>query len=90
MLRKKSLGAGEIIINSIDNDGLLNGYDIELIRSVAESVTIPVVALGGASNLSDFTKAVKEGKASAGSAGSMFVYHGPLNRVLIILARRKC
>lgn len=76
-------GAGEIIINSIDNDGLMGGYDIELIKSVSSAVSVPVVALGGASNYSDFTSAVKDGQASAVSAGSLFVFHGPRRAVLI-------
>lgn len=76
-------GAGEIIINSIDNDGLMGGYDIELIKSVSLAVSVPVVALGGASNYSDFTSAVHDGQASAVSAGSLFVFHGPRRAVLI-------
>lgn len=76
-------GAGEILINSIDKDGTMEGYDIELIRKVADAVTIPVVALGGASNLNHFKQAVEEGNASAVSAGSMFVFHGPRRAVLI-------
>lgn len=76
-------GAGEIIVNSIENDGMMSGYDIDLIRRVSESVRIPVVALGGAGRYSDFSKAVKEGYASAVAAGSMFVYSGPRKAVLI-------
>jgi len=76
-------GAGEIIIQSIENDGMMQGYDIQLIRKISEAVTIPVVALGGAGNLMDVKKAVDEGFASAVAAGSMFVYHGPRNAVLV-------
>jgi len=76
-------GAGEIIIQSIEQDGLMNGYDSELIKSVAMSVNIPVVALGGASTVTDFISATKESYASAVAAGSMFVYHGPRKAVLI-------
>lgn len=76
-------GAGEIIINSIDHDGMMQGYDIQLTRRVSESVRIPVVALGGAGNVEDLRKAVEEGYASAVAAGSMFVYHGPRRAVLI-------
>jgi imidazole glycerol-phosphate synthase subunit HisF len=75
-------GAGEIIINSIENDGTMNGYDLQLIEDVSKAVTIPVVAVGGAKNISDFHKAT-EAYASAVAAGSMFVYHGPRNAVLI-------
>ena len=76
-------GAGEIIINSIEKDGMMNGYDINLVKRVSEKVKIPVVALGGASNYKDLRKAVEEGYASAVAAGSMFVYHGSRRAVLI-------
>jgi cyclase len=76
-------GAGEIIIQSVDRDGTYEGYDIELIKLVSNAVTIPVVALGGAANYSDFSLAVKEGLATAVAAGSLFVYHGPRRAVLI-------
>lgn len=76
-------GAGEIIVQSVDNDGTYGGYDIELIKKVAEAVTIPVVALGGAKDYNDFSGATKEGYASAVAAGSLFVYHGPRRAVLI-------
>jgi cyclase len=76
-------GAGEILINSIDRDGTMQGYDIELIRSISEAVDIPVIACGGAGEIEDFVKVTKLGKASAVAAGSMFVYHGPRKAVLI-------
>jgi imidazole glycerol-phosphate synthase subunit HisF len=79
----EQLGVGEIIINSIDCDGMMNGYDLELINKISEAVTIPVVAVGGAGKIADFSAAIKEGNASAVAAGSMFVYHGPRNAVLI-------
>lgn len=78
-----ALGAGEIIINSIDQDGIMSGYDIELIRSVATAVDIPVVALGGAGKLEDFGLAIGQGMASAVSAGSFFVFYGRHKAVLI-------
>ena len=76
-------GAGEIIINSIDKDGMMEGYDISLIRRISEAVRIPVVALGGAGNLNDLRNAVVNGFASAVAVGSMFVYHGSRKGVLI-------
>lgn len=79
----EQLGAGEIILNSIDRDGTMKGYDIPLIKSVAESASIPVVASGGAGELSDFSRAVRDGGASAVTAGSMFVYYGKHRAVLI-------
>ena len=79
----EDMGAGEILINSIDRDGTMNGYDIELIAKLSSSVSIPVIACGGASSLEDFKIAINKGKASAVAAGSQFVYHGKHNAVLI-------
>ena len=81
LMEKK--GAGEIIINSIDKDGLMSGYDLKLIKDVSKAVNIPVVAAGGAGNFFDFNQAVNVSYASAVAAGSMFVYHGARNAVLI-------
>lgn len=81
--RVESLGAGELLVNSIDHDGCLNGYDINLIKQIAENVRIPVIALGGASSLQDMKAAVNEASASAVAAGSMFVFHGKHKAVLI-------
>lgn len=68
----ESLGAGEILITSIENDGTMNGYDLELIKKVASAVKIPVIASGGAGNYEDMYKALNEGKASAVAAASIF------------------
>lgn len=76
-------GAGEIIVNAIYNDGMMDGYDIDLIKMVADHVNIPVVACGGASKIDDFLSAVNHGHASAVAAGSQFVYSGPQKGVLI-------
>jgi cyclase len=76
-------GAGEIIIQSIDRDGTGSGYDVDLIREISKRVSIPVVALGGAGELGDVRRAVKAGLASAAAAGSLFVYHGRNQGVLI-------
>jgi len=76
-------GAGEIIINSIENDGSMTGYDLELVKQISMAVEIPVVAAGGAGVLNDFSKAVTESYTSAVAAGSMFVYHGPRKAVLV-------
>jgi imidazole glycerol-phosphate synthase subunit HisF len=81
--RIESEGAGEILINSIDRDGVMEGYDIDLIKRTSGSVRIPVIACGGAGKLSDFSLAVKEGGASAVAAGSFFVFHGKRRAVLI-------
>ena len=76
-------GAGELFLNSIDRDGTMQGYDIELIKKVTEAVSIPVIASGGAGRLDDFADAIKKGGASAVSAGSFFVFQGPHRAVLI-------
>lgn len=76
------LGAGEIILNSIDKDGTMSGYDLGLLEKLAKEVTVPVIASGGAGNIQDFVKAIHSG-ASAVSAGSMFVYQGIHRAVLI-------
>lgn len=76
-------GAGELLINSIDRDGTMQGYDISLIRMVSTSVGIPVIACGGAGKKEDFVEAVNEGCATAVAAGSLFVYHGKHRAVLI-------
>lgn len=76
------LGAGEIILNSIDRDGTYAGYDLETIEKVSKSVSVPVVAVGGASGVPDFLNAIENG-ASAVAAGSLFVYQRPHNAVLI-------
>ena len=76
-------GAGEILLNSIERDGTYRGFDIELIKIVTASVSIPVIACGGASTVDDFKEAVSNGHASAVSAGSMFVFQKPHNAVLI-------
>lgn len=65
-------GAGEILINAIDRDGTMDGYDTELIRSVADAVDIPVIAAGGAAEPADCARAVLDGHASAVAAGSLY------------------
>jgi cyclase len=66
------LGAGELLLTSIDNDGMMNGYDLECLRRVAETVSIPVIASGGAGNFQHMVEALHVGKASAVAAASMF------------------
>lgn len=76
-------GAGELIIQSIDRDGMMEGYHTDLIRSVSTSVTIPVVALGGAGKKEDLEEAFQKGYASGLAAGSLFVYQSKNRGVLI-------
>lgn len=78
-----ALGAGEILLTSMDRDGTFDGYDLELVRSVSSKVTVPLVACGGAGSVADFSAAIDEGEASAVAAGSMFVYQGRNRSVLI-------
>jgi cyclase len=77
------MGAGEIFLNSIDQDGTMEGYDTTLIRKVTEAVAVPVIACGGAGRIQDFKMAVEKGGASAVAAGSMVVYQGKNKGVLI-------
>ena len=81
--RAEEMGAGEILVNSIDRDGTLEGYDIDLIRSVTKRVRVPVIASGGAGKIEDFRSAVQDGGASAVAAGSLFVFQGRHRAVLI-------
>lgn len=68
----EALGAGEILLTSIDRDGTMTGYDIELTRRVCEAVTIPVIAAGGAGSYEDMAQVLREGRASAVAAASIF------------------
>ena len=73
-VRANKLGAGEILLTSMDCDGVKKGYDIELTRTIAENVTIPVIASGGAGNMEHFYDALTQGKADAALAASLFHY----------------
>ncbi len=68
----ESCGAGEILLNSIDKDGIATGYDLALLSRVAEAVTIPVIALGGVGDFEHFAKGILEGGAQAVAAGNIF------------------
>lgn len=71
-LELESMGAGEILLTSIERDGTMQGYDLNLIEQVSESVKIPVIASGGAGNYADMVSAIKRSKASAIAAASVF------------------
>lgn len=77
------LGAGEIVINSIDNDGLMKGYDCELLTEIKLNSNVPIIALGGAGDLNHIKEVFKTTNVDAVACGSMFVYQGPLKGVLI-------
>ncbi len=70
----ENLGAGEILLTSMDKDGTYSGYDLELTRTIADAVKIPVIASGGAGNLEHLYQALTEGKADAVLAASIFHY----------------
>lgn len=76
------LGAGEILVNSVDRDGMMKGFDTEMIKRISSAVDIPVVACGGGGNITHFKPVIDAG-ASAIAAGSMFVFHGVHKAVLI-------
>lgn len=79
----QQLGAGEIVINSIDRDGLMKGYDIELIDKVREKTSLPMTVLGGAGSLEDIEKVINKYGVIGVAAGSLFVFKGPYKAVLI-------
>lgn len=77
------LGAGEIIITSITDEGSMSGYDLDLVRYVTSMASVPVIASGGAGGIPDLVSAAKVSGISGVAAGSMFVFHGKHNAVLI-------
>jgi len=82
-------GAGEVIVQSVDNDGAMKGYDLELLKDISQNLRIPVVSLGGAGNIEDFEMAINHAYCSAVAAGSMFVYHGRRQGILVNYITRK-
>lgn len=81
--KMEAMGAGEILLSSIDRDGMMNGYDLDLVRQVSSAVHIPVIAFGGAGKYEDLGDVLNIGGASAAAAGSLFVYYGKKRTVLI-------
>jgi len=84
----EKMGAGEILLTSVDKDGIQDGYDTDLIKLISSNVNVPVIACGGAGRVEDFRTAVREGGASACAAGSMVVYFGRNKAVLISFPER--
>ncbi len=82
IIRAVNLGVGEVIINSIDREGQMTGYDIDLIKQATVGLDLPLVIQGGAGKREHFVEALNAG-AHAVAAGSMFVYFGPKKAVLI-------
>jgi imidazole glycerol-phosphate synthase subunit HisF len=79
----EELGAGEIVINSIDNDGVMKGYDFNLIDKVREAITLPMSVLGGAGSLADIAQLINKHGIIGAAAGSLFVFKGVYKAVLI-------
>jgi cyclase len=82
MQQAVAAGAGEVMLNAVDCDGLMRGMDIDLIREAGQIVSVPLIAVGGVGSLADI-KAATDAGASAVAAGAFFVYHGPHRAVLI-------
>lgn len=81
--KAEQLGAGEILLNSINKDGNMLGYDVILVSEVVKAVSIPVIACGGAKDIDDLQIIINRAGAHAAAAGSMFVYYGSQKAVLI-------
>lgn len=81
--RAEECGAGEILVNSIDRDGQMKGYDLELARQIREAVGLPMSVLGGAGNLDDIAALFREVGVVGAAAGSLFVFKGKYRAVLI-------
>jgi len=82
-VKMAELGAGEILLNSVDRDGTMQGYDLDLVKQVSGAVDIPVIACGGAGKIEDFRDAIKIGGAWAVAIGSMAVFMDKNRAVLI-------
>jgi imidazole glycerol-phosphate synthase subunit HisF len=81
--RVVALGAGEVLVNDVDRDGTQQGYNLDLVRKFTERLSVPVIACGGAWTTDHLREVVKQSRASAVAAGSMFVFQGPHRAVLI-------
>lgn len=82
-LQMEKLGAGEIVINSIDNDGMMKGYDLALVEKVRESISVQLTILGGAGSLQDIGRLINKYGVIGAAAGSLFVFKGVYRAVLI-------
>lgn len=85
----EEIGIGEIVINSIDNDGKMKGYDIDLVDIVREKCSIPMTVLGGAGTLNDIQNLISKFKIIGAAAGSLFVFKGKYRAVLINYPNKK-
>jgi cyclase len=87
--KAQKLGAGEIIINSIDQDGVMKGFDMNLIDKISEKISIPITVLGGAGSLQDIKKVMDRHGIIGVAAGSLFVFKGVYKAVLISYPTQK-
>jgi cyclase len=81
--RIENEGAGELMVNSVDRDGMMNGYDLQLAESIGKSISIPLIFCGGCRDFTDIIKLLSISEVSAAAAGSFFVLRGPHKGVLI-------
>lgn len=82
-VKAEELGAGEIIINSVDRDGCMNGYDLDLVAKIRKNISVPVTVLGGAGSSSDIRSLIQQEGIIGAAAGSFFVFKGKYRAVLI-------
>ena len=87
--KMESLGVGEIVINSIDNDGVMKGYDFSLVDRIRESTSVPITVLGGAGSLEDIGRLIRKYGIIGAAAGSLFVFKGVYKAVLINYPTRR-
>lgn len=81
--KAQDMGAGEIVINAIDRDGMMAGYDLDLVREIRNAVSVPLTVLGGAGSYDDLAMLIREFGIIGASAGSLFVFKGKYRAVLI-------
>lgn len=81
--KSQDLGAGEIVLNSVDSDGTMHGYDLDLIEQVRQAVSVPLTVLGGAGSFDDIRGLVQRHPVIGAAAGSLFVFKGKYRAVLI-------
>lgn len=79
----EAAGAGEIVINAIDHDGMMNGYNLKLAKEIREAISLPITILGGAATLDDISTLIDEFGVIGAAAGSLFVFKGKYKAVLI-------
>ena len=86
--RMEEAGAGEIVINAIDRDGVMQGYDLALVKAVRDAITLPLTVLGGAGSIDHIKHLIATFGLIGAAAGSLFVFKGPYRAVLINYPRR--